>query len=50
MGRIIRNFDCLVKVKRCIAPNEEWRLTTQILITTSDNSSDKQIFQEEILR
>lgn len=40
----------LVKVKRCISPNEECRLTADILLTTSDSSMDEHIFQEEILR
>ena len=43
-------FDHLVKVKRCISSNEECRLTTDILLTTSDDSMDKHIFQEETLR
>ncbi len=39
-----------MKVKRCIPPDEEWRLTNEILITTVDSSTDKQIFHEQILR
>ncbi len=48
--KIIRYVYFLVKVRRCIPSNEEWILTNEILITTLDSTTDKQIFNEQILR
>ncbi|CAF3932756.1 unnamed protein product [Adineta steineri] len=39
-----------VKVRRCIPSDEEWRLTSEILITSSDDSTDNQVPNEDSLR
>jgi len=46
---LIELISLLVKVQRCVSSNEEWRLTNTILLTTTDNSLDREIVQEQIL-